>query len=136
MVGPTPVDGGEGDAFELSAAWLRAAGGDLKAFVPVLADKLEAALPARVRVERRRTGLLSGARVVARIECALGDSRYALAQSAGAWEATRSTVVRGIALKSETLGIEQWLGRLLADLEAEARSSDEGSRALARLLGG
>lgn len=126
----------EADDFDLSAASLRAAAGDLKAFVPVLAEKLEAALPGRVRIQRKRAGLLSGAKLVSRVDCALGDRQYALAQSGGSWQASKSTVVRGIALKSETLPVEQWLDALLADLRAEAQTSEEWSRALGRLLAG
>ncbi|HEV2592015.1 MAG TPA: hypothetical protein VGU02_08980 [Gaiellaceae bacterium] len=127
---------GEADGFDLSAASLRAAAGDLKSFVPVLADKLESALPGRVRVERRRAGFLSGAKVVSRVECGLGDRQYRLEQSGGSWHASKSTVVRGVALKSETLPVEQWLDALLADLRVEAQSSEESSRALGRLLAG
>jgi hypothetical protein len=134
-VGVTPESEGSPSALELSAASLRATGGDLKTFVPVLAEKLDAALPGRVRIERRRTGLLSGTKTVSRVECALGERHYKLELTDGAWAASRSTVVRGIALKSELLEIEPWLEGLLADLGEQARANEELSVALGRLLG-
>lgn len=135
-MGVTPEGEGSPSALEMSAASLRATGGDLKAFVPVLAEKLDAALPGRVRIERRRAGFLSGAKTVSRIECALGERQYRLELANGSWEASRSTVVRGIALKSEILEIEPWLEGLLADLHEQARSSEELTVALGRLLAG
>ncbi len=133
-MGVTPEGESSPSALELSAASLRATGGDLKAFVPVLAEKLDAALPGRVRIERRRTGFLSGPKTVSRVECALGERQYKLELSNGSWAASRSTVVRGIALKSELLEIEPWLAGLLADLQDQARSNEELSVALGRLL--
>ena len=133
-MGVVPEGEASPSTLELSAASLRATGGDLKAFVPVLAEKLDAALPGRVRIGRRRAGLLSGTKSVSRIECALGERQYKLELINGAWRASRSTVVRGIALKSELLEIEPWLEGLLADLREQARSSEEWSLALGRLL--
>lgn len=124
------------DGFELLAASFRASAGDLKTFVPLLAEKLEAALPGRVRVERRRTGFLSGGRVVSRLECSFGERRYVLAAGGGAWEPSRATVVRGIALKSEPLLLDAWIDGLAEDLAREAQASEESRRAVEQLLTG
>jgi hypothetical protein len=42
--------------------------------------------------------------------------------------------VRGIAIKSEPLDLDAWIAALSRELEAAARESAEGRRALERLL--
>jgi hypothetical protein len=119
------------------AASLRASAGDLSVFVPVLAEKLERALPGRVRVERQRVKLLSSERRVARIECDLGDRRYDLVSTApGRLEGRRCTVVRGVTLKTEPLGLDAWIEGLAADLAAEAEGSEASALAVQQLLVG
>ena len=120
--------------FELLSASLRASSRDLGTFVRVLAEKLEQALPAQVRVERRRKRFLSGERSVTAIECDLGDRRYSLDAGGVRLEPRRSTLVRGVVLKSEALGLDEWIDALAADLAREARASEQASRAVESLL--
>jgi hypothetical protein len=119
------------DDFELVAASLRADTGDLGSGIEVLARKLEAALPGRVRVERG--GFLGRGRAE-RIECDLGECRYTLAVRHGRPDARRATVVRGVTLKSDELGLDAWIDALARDLAAEAGRSGDARAALARLL--
>jgi hypothetical protein len=128
------ADGGDG--FELLAASLRASSTDLSTFVRVLAEKLERALPGRVRVERRRTRFLSGERAVTRVECSLGERRYSLAVEGAQVVPLRSTAVRGIVLKSEPLSLDEWIDALAADLATEAQVSEQSRRAVQQLLEG
>jgi hypothetical protein len=125
-----------GDAdFELLAASLRADTRDLSVFVEALASKLEGALPQRTRVSRRSLGLLTRRKQVRRIEVELGEERYALVSDGGALEARRATAVRGVVLKNELLGLEEWVESLARAIAAEARVSEHGRLALERLLG-
>jgi len=103
-------------------------------FVRVLAEKLEGALPGRVRVERRRARFLSGERVVALIECSLGERKYSLAVRGSELESRRATSVRGVVLKSEQLSLDEWIDALAADLAAEAKVSEQSRLAVERLL--
>ena len=131
------ADSGDGgDGFELLAASLRASSADLSTFVRVLADKLESALPGRVRVERRRTRFLSSERAVARIECNLGERRYSLAVEGADLVPLRATAVRGIVLKSEPLSLDEWIDALAADLASEVQVSEQSRRAVQQLLEG
>lgn len=123
-----------GADFDMLASSLRASSTDLSTYVRVLADKLEAALPHAVRVERRRAGLLSGGRVVVGLSCDLGSGRYQLAVAGGRTDATRATVVRGVVLKTEPLPLEAWVDALAAALAEEARSSEQARLAVERLL--
>jgi hypothetical protein len=113
---------------------LRASSGDLVTYVSVLAEKLEAALPQAVRVERRRAGFMSSERVVVGVTCELGKEQYGLAVRGGKPEATRATVVRGVVLKTEPLPLEEWVDGLAAALAEEARSSEQSRLAVERLL--
>src|SRR5215831_10633150 len=122
-----PVD------FELVAASLRADAADLRVFMEALTTKLEQSFPGRCKVER--AGLL-GKGDVRRIRVAVGESRYELAHESGAVSARRSSVVRGITLKNEELGLDEWIDALAAEVVAEASRSERGRLALEKLLSG
>ena len=119
--------------FDLVAASLRADADDLRMFVEALATKLEQAFPGRCRV--RRAGLL-GKGSIRQISVELGESRYELTHDDGAVSARRSSVVRGISLKSDELGLDEWIDSLAAQLVSEARRSERGRLALEKLLKG
>jgi hypothetical protein len=118
---------------DLLAALLRADAGDLGAFVESLAMKLEQAVPGRVRVERRRTGLL-GPKAVRSIALDAGDQRLELSYAGGALQTRAAKVSGGIVLKNETLDVEAWVAALGQALAAEAVRSESTRRALERLL--
>ncbi len=122
--------------FDLSAASLRASSGDLRIFVDVLADRLDRALPGRVKVERRATRLLSKQKHVTAIELDLGETRYLLAAQDGAVETRCATAVRGIVLKSAAVSLDAWVEALLNELAKEAQTSEQASLALGQLLQG
>jgi len=125
---------GEERDFDLAAASLRASSGDLRTFVDVLADKLDQALPGRVRVERRAARLLSKQKHVTAIELDLGGTRYLLAAQNGAVETRCATAVRGIVLKSAVVSLDAWIDALLRELANEAQTSEQSRLALEQLL--
>lgn len=126
------LSGGMG--FELLAASLRADAGDTRAFVEALARKLGDALPNRVRVERAG-GLFSHGHPVQRIQVQLGEWAYDLAAGPGsALDARRTHLVRGVALKSEEIGLDEWIDALSAELAELAQHSAQDHAALRRLL--
>lgn len=118
---------------DLLAASLRADASDVGAFVESLAAKLEAAVPGRVRVDRRRSGLRGGKRVRA-IALDAGDQRLELELAGGALEARASKLSGGIVLKREPVDPDAWLALLGEVLAAEARRSQATRQALERLL--
>ena len=119
--------------FDLIAASLRADTGDLRAFVEALATKLEGAFGSHVHVERKG-GMFGGGKRVRRIALALGDDEYDLEHDDGAVACRRRTVVRGIALKSEELPLEEWIDAVSRALLEAAQSTERGRVALERLL--
>ncbi len=120
-------------SFDMVAAGLRADATDLNAFVEALAVKLEGALPGRVTIARQG-GLFSRSKGVREISVDMGDSRYNLVSNGGRIETTRRNEVRGIAIKSEPLELDEWIAALSRELEAAARESADGRQALERLL--
>lgn len=102
--------------FDLGAAWLRQASGDMRAFLAGLAVRLEGALPGRVDVERKRDGLFSRDSHVEKITVTLDNNLYSLQASHGHPTAHRSKLVRGIAIKSEQLPVPDWLAALTGDI--------------------
>jgi hypothetical protein len=125
-------DDDESVDLDLLAASLRADAGDLGAFVESLAVKLEEAIPARVRVDRRRSGL-RGPKLVRQIAVDLGDQRLELRYGSGL-ETRRAKLSGGIVLKSEVLDTDAWLAALGGALAAEAKRSETTRQALQRLL--
>lgn len=123
-----------GMSVELLAASLRASSSDLKAFIEVLADKLEDALPGRVRIVRRSARFLGKQKRVEGLQCELGDQRYLLAAREGVVEARRGVAVRGVVLRTEELQLGEWLDALARDLVTEAGKSERAQLALQQLL--
>ena len=119
---------------DLLAASLRADTSDLGAFIESLAVKLEEAVPARVRVDRRRTGLIGGKKAVRSIVLDAGDHRLELAYQGGGLEARAAKLSGGIVLKNQTLSVEEWIAALGQVLATEARRSEITRQALERLL--
>lgn len=120
-------------SFEVLAATLRQDSHDLNTFVEVLAKRLEASLPANVTVNRQG-GLFAKYRPVKSLSITFGDMTYLLERQRGGLELRRSKVVRGIALKTEPMTLDQWIAavsRELADWAAQHQSARE---ALERFL--
>ena len=121
------------DEFDQVAAALRADAGDVATFLDVLALKLGDSLPGGVSVQREG-GLLRRNRRVVGIRVELGETRLALARTPSGIEAQAVRVVRGVALKTERVALDTWIGLLGAGLRARAAESAEARAALARLV--
>jgi hypothetical protein len=127
----------EDPGFDLVAASLRADTTDLVAFVEALAVKLEGALPGDVTVERKGGGLLSrGTKRVQRISVGMDEGRYDLEWAGRQIQTSRCNEVRGIVIKSERLGLDEWIDALSRELTERARQSERSRVAIQRLLEG
>jgi hypothetical protein len=127
----------EDPGFDLVAASLRADTTDLVAFVEALAVKLEGALPGDVTVERKGGGLLSrGTRRVQRISVGMDEARYDLEWAGQQLQTSRCNEVRGIVIKSERLGLDEWIDALSRELTERAQQSERSRVAIQRLLEG
>ncbi len=125
----------EDPSFDLVAASLRADTTDLVAFVEALAVKLEGALPGDVTVERKGGGLLSrGTKRVQRISVGMDEGRYDLEWAGQQIQTSRCNEVRGIVIKSERLGLDEWIDALSRELTERAQQSERSRVAIQRLL--
>src|SRR5450432_1741308 len=120
--------------FDLVAASLRADTTDLNAFVEALAVKLEGALPDSVKVDRKGGGLLSREKRVRRISIGMDDVRYDLERVGDSIQTSRCSEVRGIVIKSERLGLDEWIDALSRELMTHAQQSERSMLALQKLL--
>ena len=119
---------------ELFAASLRADKADLKTFLDALAIKLEGSLPDYTRVARQGS-IFSRERSVKEIAVSLGEYQYRIGrEKQGFLIAMRVHMVRGIALKTEQITVDQWIDELSEALALLASHSAQSRAALERFL--
>ena len=106
---------------------------DERQFLERLAAMLESALPGEIDIDRK--GGLFSKKTVQRVSVTLDDYRYLLEDAGrGPLQAVRVKIVRGIALKTETLSVADWLAEIGELLDERARASAQTRAALARLV--
>jgi hypothetical protein len=114
----------------IAAGLAREAAGDPGIFLDLLTRTLEATAPERVSVAR---GGLFGGRAIRRVEVDLDEYRYRLHVGRGGGLTTeRTRIVRGIALKTETLSMADWLQDLSRALVDYGRTHEAALDALKR----
>ena len=120
--------------FGVAATLSKQYAADQRMFLDLLAQMLEGALPGEVEIGRK--GGLFAKKTVQRVTVTIGDYRYTLEDPGrGPLVATRIRIVRGIALKTETIPVEEWLAELGAALDERAGASAAAREALARMIG-
>lgn len=107
---------------------------DQRNLLELLALMLESSLPGEAEIERK--GGLFSKKTVHRIRVQVGDDRYTLEDPGrGPLQASKTRVVRGIALKTEPISVEEWINALSAEMETKAKSHAEARAALAKFVG-
>lgn len=122
------------DPFDLDAAALRRSETELRAFMEALAVRLEAALPNRVKVERRREGLFSKTARVARISLQADRAAYELSLQRGRLLSSRAKLVRGVVLSSAEIELSAWLTEVRQELRALAEQAGAATDVLGDFL--
>jgi hypothetical protein len=118
---------------ELAAASLRADASDVGTLMKVLADTLAGALGPRLQVERfggrfRKSDDIHSLRIT------LDDDLFEAEIERGSVRCTIGHSSGGIRIRSEKVGLDGWLARLLASLKAEAANSLAVRRALETIV--
>ncbi len=127
------VGGGEADLdLDLLASSLHADDGDVRVLLRALVTRLSGALGARLAVER--TGRLRKAEEIRRVSIHLGDDQFDALVDRGALECTISRSSGGIRIRSNRVGIDEWLRRLLGALRDEAATTEATRVALESLV--
>lgn len=123
----------EGIGFDMLAASLRADASELGTFLNVLGRKLLDALPGQVSCVREKKRFRETDRI-RKIEVSLEDLRFQLEDAGGRLVAMISHVVRGISLKNEEVGLDEWIETLSRKLADAAARSAKSRDAIAGLL--
>jgi hypothetical protein len=134
----TPVEGARSAPLALVRSFLdgieRDAGPQPAALVAVAAERFGALVPQLLTVQRSRMGF--GPVESLQLTIPNGDSalRYNLTASRGGIEASATKVVRGIALRTETVDLDAWLHGLYEDLGAYVERDRRTRETLTRFL--
>lgn len=108
---------------------------DQQALLDQLAVFLESTLPRQTSVKRTH-GVLGPRRTTA-LSIELADQRYNLEHSdRSGLQASRTHVVRGVAVRTEPLSVAAWLAEVSGVLASELERTDSNRAALDRLLHG
>ncbi|HEX6539633.1 MAG TPA: hypothetical protein VF155_10670 [Candidatus Dormibacteraeota bacterium] len=122
----------EADLDSVVAA-LRADAGDVNIFFQVLASKLADSMPGEVQLEREG-GMFKKDHPVRRITVSAGDDVLEAELRHGTITAQHAHAVRGIRLRTEQLGFDAWLRRLVEVLSRQSQSNAAASAALRALV--
>jgi hypothetical protein len=120
--------------FDLNAAWVRRAQGDLKAFMEGFAVRMESALPGHVEVERRRDGFFSKTSHVVQVAVRGEHDVYILTFDGVRLNALRKKAVHGVTLKSESMKPAAWLEALDGEIKRLADHASSAQTILHDLL--
>jgi len=114
-------------------ATLHADAADVTVFFQVLATKLSDSMGGAVQLEREG-GMFKKDHPVKRITVNAGDDVLEAELKHGAITAQHAHAVRGIRLRTEQLGFDEWLRRLVEVLSRQSQSSAAASAALRSLV--
>ncbi len=127
-------DGGDGASFDLSMAvsQLASNSSDLRLMLKLLVGQLSDALGDRISVER--AGRFRKSDEIKSVRISLGDDTLEAIVDGGTVRCTIGHSSGGIRIRSEKVGIDAWLTRLLSTLQSEAASSEQTRQALENIV--
>jgi hypothetical protein len=126
--------GGDGASFDLSMAvsQLASNSSDLRLMLKLLVGQLSDALGDRISVER--AGRFRKSDEIKSVRISLGDDTLEAVVDGGTVRCTIGHSSGGIRIRSEKVGIDAWLTRLLTTLQSEAASSEQTRQALENIV--
>jgi hypothetical protein len=126
--------GSDGPAFDLSMAVSQLASNstDLRIMLKLLVAQLSDALGGRISVER--AGRFRKSDDVKSVRISLGDDTLEAVVEGGTVRCSVGHSSGGIRIRSERVGMDVWLTRLLSTLQAEAANSEQTRQALENIL--
>lgn len=121
-------------AFDLSLAVSQLASNstDLRIMLKLLVAQLSDALGDRIAVER--AGRFRKSDEIKSVRISLGDDALEAVVDGGSVRCSIGHSSGGIRIRSEQVGMDQWLTRLLTALQAEAASSEKTRQALENIV--
>jgi hypothetical protein len=118
---------------EMAAASLRADGSDVGILVKVLADQLGDALGSRLEVQRAG-GRFRKSDKVRSLRITMDGDQFDAEVDGPTLRCTIGHSSGGIRIRSEKVGVDEWLNRLLTVLKAEAANSQAVRQALESMV--
>jgi hypothetical protein len=118
---------------ELAAASLRADGSDVGILIKALADQLAEALGSRLEV-KRAGGRFRKSDDIRSLRITLDEDQFDAEVDGGTLRCTVGHSSGGIRIRSEKVGVDDWLARLLVMLKAEAAHSQAVRQALESMV--
>lgn len=120
---------------DLATTALLAKGEDIPMLLKMLADQLAVSLSDRLTVQREG-GLFKKSDAIKSISVSMGADEYRAEMAKGRVTCTVGHTSGGIRIRSEQLGVDDWIRRLLEDLRAEASHSQRARQALENIVYG
>lgn len=123
------------DSFDLNlaAATLRSNSTDVHILLKALSSELASTLGERLRVEHAG-GRFRKSDDVARVLIAMGNETFEAAIEGAVLHCSVGHLSGGIRIRSETLGVDEWIVRLLEALQLEAAHSESARQALENIV--
>ena len=130
-----PAGGGGGDAFDLSMAIssLQSNSTDSRIMLKLLVAQLSEVLGDRIRVERAG-GRLRKSEEIKSLQIVLGDDTLRADVDGATVRCSIGHASGGIRIRSEQVGMDAWLTRLLTILNREAAHSEQTRLALENIV--
>jgi hypothetical protein len=131
---PATGTGADGAAFDLSMAVSQLASNstDLRIMLKLLVAQLSDALGGRLTVER--AGRFRKSEEIKSVRVTLGDDTLEATVDGGTVRCSIGHSSGGIRIRSEQVGMDVWLTRLLTTLQAEAAHSEQTRQALENIV--
>jgi hypothetical protein len=130
-----PAGGGDGDAFDLSMAIssLQSNGTDSRLMLKLLVAQLAEALGDRITIERAG-GRFRKSDEIKSVQVVLGNDTLRADVDGATVRCSIGHASGGIRIRSEQVGMEAWLTRLLTILHNEAANSEQTRLALENIV--
>jgi hypothetical protein len=127
--------GREDDSFDLNlaAATLRSNNTDVHILLTALASELSSTLGNRLQVEHAG-GRFHKSDAIARLLIAMGNETFEAVIDGPELRCTVGHSSGGIRIRSETVGVDEWIVRLLGALQSEAAHSESARQALENIV--
>jgi hypothetical protein len=118
---------------ELAAASMLGDSRDIKTLLKVLASQLREPLGERLQVERAG-GLLRKSDEIKTVKASVGAREFEASVQGGGVTCVVGHSSGGIRIRSETVPMDEWLRRLLGELQVEAEHSQAARQALENIV--
>ncbi len=130
-----PAGNGGSDAFDLSMAVssLKSNGTDSRIMLKLLVAQLSEVLGDRIRVERAG-GRLRKSEEIKSVQIVLGDDTLRADVDGSTVRCSIGHASGGIRIRSQQVGMDAWLTRLLTILNSEAANSEQTRLALENIV--